>query len=121
MASTENKAVAAFISDLASHGVRAEIEGPAVVYSVEAVSGGLAGQVVPTAVSLSELTSWPAVPPHWVHFPDSVQFGATNADSNDCLPGWKRHSRDIGTWAPDRPPITRWLAHVRGIVTGAIR
>ena len=112
--------VTAFISALADVGITAEIRGPAVVYAVEAVEGGLVGQTVPTAVSTSELAGWPAAAPHWVHFPSPVAFAHTNADTNECLDGWSRHSREIGSWSTDRPPIVVWLAHVRGIVAGAV-
>lgn len=121
MSEAEEKAVAAFIADLAQQGVHAEIQGPAVVYSVVAVAGGLVGQTIPTAVSTSELTGWPAVPPHWIHFPDHVCFAHTNADMTECLPGWRRHSREIGTWASTQPPIIRWLAHVRGVIAAALK
>lgn len=119
--STEPSApVAAFIADLSEHGIRAEVQGPAVVYSVVAVAGAFAGQNVPTAVSINELAGWPAVPPHWIHFPNTVHFAATNSDINDCLDGWLRHSREIGAWATSRPPIVNWLAHVRGIIKDAM-
>lgn len=111
--------VLTFIADLAEHGVEGQVQGPAVVYSVMAVAGGRAGQSVPTGVSINELTAWPAVPPHWVHFPMSVAFAHSNTDSTDCLEGWQRHSRDIGNWSPNRPPILNWLAHVRGVAAGA--
>lgn len=111
--------VQAFIDDLAGQGVEATVEGPAVVYSVVAVAGARVGQDVPTGVSVNELTGWPAVPPHWVHFPVAVAFEQSNTDTIDCLDGWQRHSRDIGTWSTHRPPIVNWLAHVRGLAAGA--
>ncbi len=112
--------VAAFIADLADQGIHAEVHGPVVVYSVLAVAGALAGAEVPTAVSMSELTGWPAVPPHWLHFQSSVRFATTNTDANECLDSWLRHSRDIGIWCTDRPPIVNWLAHVRGAIRDAV-
>lgn len=111
--------VQAFINDLAGQGVEAHMQGPAVIYSILAVSGGLVNHTVPTGVSVNELTGWPAVPPHWIHFPTTVTFAQANTDTTDCLDGWQRHSRDIGTWSTNRPPILNWLAHVRGIVAGA--
>lgn len=112
--------VAAFIADLNDQGIQASVQGSAVVYSVYAVAGALVGTEVPTAVSVSELAGWPAVPPHWLHFPSTVRFAATNTDTNECLDGWLRHSRDIGAWSTDRPPIVNWLAHVRGVAKEAI-
>ncbi|MFT4259513.1 hypothetical protein [Microbacterium sp.] len=120
MAAEQSAPVAAFIADLAEHGMHAEVQGPAVVYSVYAVAGALAGTEVPTAVSTSELAGWPAVPPHWLHFENTVRFATTNTDANECLDGWLRHSRDIGAWSTDRPPIVNWFAHVRGVIKDAI-
>ncbi|MEU4558898.1 hypothetical protein AB0F72_10935 [Actinoplanes sp. NPDC023936] len=112
--------VASFIADLADHGIQARLQGSAVVYSVYAVTGALAGKEVPTAVSVVELAGWPAAPPHWVHFESTVRFATSNTDTTECLDGWLRHSRDIGAWSTDRPPITNWLAHVRGVIKDAI-
>lgn len=112
--------VTAFIADLADQGIQANVQGPVVVYSVYAVAGALAGMEVPTAVSLSELGGWPAVPPHWLHFENTIRFSTTNTDTVECLDGWLRHSRDIGAWSTDRPPIVNWLAHVRGVIKDAI-
>ncbi len=109
----------AFIDDLANQGVEAHVQGPAVIYSVLVVSGRLVNQIVLTGVSVNELTGWPAVPPHWIHFPTTVSFEQSNTDTVDCLEGWQRHSRDIGTWSTNRPPILNWLAHIRGVVLGA--
>lgn len=120
MTPEQSAPVAAFIADLAGQGIEATVQGPAVVYSVYAVAGALAGMEVPTAVSASELAGWPAVPPHWLHFENSVRFATTNTDAAECLDGWLRHSRDIGTWSTDRPPIVNWLAHVRGVIKDAI-
>jgi len=119
MPDNEDKAVATFIANLAQQGIDAAVEGPSVVYSMVVVAGGLVGQTIPTAVSISELSAWPAVPPHWIHFPASVKFVRTNPDPSDCLPGWLRHSREIGTWSADQTPVVRWLAHVRGVVAEA--
>jgi hypothetical protein len=112
--------VAAFIADLADHGIQASVQGSAVVYSVYAVAGALAGKEVSTAVSVSELAGWPAAPPHWLHFESTVRFATSNTDTTECLDGWLRHSRDIGAWSTDRPPIINWLAHVRGVIKDAI-
>ncbi|WP_157981583.1 hypothetical protein [Protaetiibacter intestinalis] len=120
MGAAEDAGASAFIADLAEQGIEARVDGPAVVYGIEAVAGARVGTAVGTAVSINELGGWPALPPHWVHFPEEVRFESTNTDNVDCLPGWLRHSRDIGAWSMDRPPALNWLAHVRGLVSGAI-
>jgi hypothetical protein len=109
-----------FLADLAAVGVEATLEHGVVLYQVIATSGALIGASVDTGVGVSELQGWPAVPPHWLHFPASVQFATTNADQTEVLPGWQRHSRDIGQWDMSRPPIQSWLAHVRGVIASAI-
>jgi len=109
-----------FISDMTAAGAPARADGPRIIYSVTAVGGGLAGQTVTTGVSVSEVQSWPAVPPHWIHLPASIEFDQTNMDETDCLPGWKRHSRDYSYTDMSVPPARAWLSHVRGFVSIAI-
>lgn len=109
-----------FIDDMTAAGAPAHSDGPRILYAVPAVSGALVGQMVPTGVSMSEVQSWPAVPPHWIHLPESVQFAETNMDDTDCLPGWKRHSRDYTYTDMSIAPARAWLGHVRGLVSIAI-
>lgn len=108
------------MAELAAVGAEAVLEGGVVRYEVVAPSGALLGLAIATGVSASELGGWPAVPPHWLHFPASVQFAATNSDQTAVLPGWLRHSRDIGKWDTSRPAIQSWLAHVRGVIASAV-
>lgn len=110
-----------FIDDMTAAGAPARADGPRILYSVPAVNGALVGQMVTTGVSMSEVQSWPAVPPHWIHLPESVQFAETNMDDTDCLPGWKRHSRDYAYTDMSIPPARAWLGHVRGFVSIAIQ
>lgn len=105
-----------FLADLAAAGVPGHREGPAIVYTVVPATGSLAGDQIDTAVSLTELQSWPTVVPHWLHFRESITFPRTNTDTNDCLLGWRRHSRDVGQWDTSAPPARAWLAHVRGVL-----
>jgi hypothetical protein len=109
-----------FIDDLTALGTPARLDGGRILYEVLAVGGALKGQKVTTGVSVTELLSWPMVPPHWIHLPDSVNFDATNMDETDCLPGWKRHSRDFNFTDMSMPPALAWLRHVRGFVSIAI-
>jgi hypothetical protein len=90
------------------------------MYEVLAIDGALAGQLVATGVSLSEVQNWPQVPPHWVHLPDTVVFETTNSDATDCPPGWQRHSRAFVFTDMSIPPATAWLSHVRGMLSLAI-
>ena len=120
MDETPDGPVAKFFADLAGCGIDAAVNGPAVVYSVTAIGGARAGNVVPTAVSVSELSAWPSVAPHWLHFPDDVTFATSNPDHVECLDGWTRHSRDVGAWSMDRPPIANWLAHIRGVLNEVV-
>jgi len=114
-----DRGVEGFIAALAEHGVTAVSQGPAVIFDLTPVSGRLAGNVVPTGVSVSELTPWPDAPPHWIHFPETVIIEPTNPDQNECLPGWRRHSRDLKGWATSDDPGAAWLAHVRGVLADA--
>lgn len=109
-----------FADDMAAVGAPVRAEPGRLLYDVVAVSGALAGQMVSTGVSLSEVQSWPQAPPHWVHLPDTVQFAATNADNTDCPPGWRRHSREFIFTDMSIPPALAWLRHVRGLLSLAV-
>lgn len=109
-----------FITDMTAVGAPARSDGPRILYDVVAVGGALRGQTVTTGVSVSEVQSWPMVPPHWIHLPESVTFPATNMDDTDCQPGWKRHSRDFSYTDMSVPPALAWLRHVRGFISIAI-
>lgn len=111
--------VEGFIASLGECGVAAEREGVVVRFPVEAVGGARAGELVPAAVSVSELAPWPAVPPHWIHLPDGITIVPTNTDRNECLPGWQRHSRNLDGWGADAHPGQAFVAHVRSVLTHA--
>lgn len=109
-----------FIDDMTAIGATARVEDARILYEVVAVAGALKGMAVTTGVSLSEVQSWPMVPPHWIHLPDTVQFPATNSDTTDCPPGWIRHSRDFSFSDTSVQPALAWLRHVRGVVSIAL-
>lgn len=111
----EPDGVAKFIADLDRIGIKAAVNGPAVIYEVVPPAGARAGTKLQTGVSSSELASWPAIAPHWIHFPADVTFAVTNTDQIECLEGWARHSRDVGAWNMDRDPIYNWRAHILGV------
>lgn len=114
------RAAQQFIDDMTAVGAVAWADGPRILYDVVAVGGALNGQAVTTGVSVSEVQSWPMVPPHWIHLLDSVTFAETNMDATDCPPGWRRHSRDFAYTDMSVPPALAWLRHVRGFVSIAI-
>lgn len=109
-----------FIADMTAAGAPARADGPRILYDIVAFGGSLAGQTITTGVSISEVQSWPAVPPHWIHLPASIQFAETNVDDADCAPGYKRHSRDYSYTDTSIHPARAWLSHVRGFVSIAI-
>ncbi|MDV7199583.1 hypothetical protein R4172_18735 [Rhodococcus kroppenstedtii] len=102
-------------------GATVRAEDGRLLFDVLAVGGALAGQWVPTGVSLTEVQAWPQAPPHWVHLPDLVVFEATNCDTTDCPPGWRRHSREFGFTDTSIPPAKAWLSHVRGLLSLATK
>jgi len=108
-----------FAAGLLRLGAEPERRDGLVVYSVEPVSGRLAGEVVPTAVEVVELAAWPIAPPHWVHLEASIAFARTNIQPS-TLQGWVRHSRQISGWGNDADPVQGWLAHVRAVVGEAL-
>jgi hypothetical protein len=112
-------AVQQFIDDLTTAGAPARLDGARIVYEVLAIGGALNGQTITTGVSMSEVQSWPMVPPHWMHLPATIAFEATNMDETDCPPGWKRHSREFSFTDTSVPPALAWLRHVRGFISSA--
>lgn len=111
--------VKAFVAALKEFGAEPVVESTLVTYIVTPVTGPLAGHAVRTGVSTEEVTPWPAAPPHWIHLQANVAFAATNAGASP-MSGWVAHSRDIPTWGTAQVPIAAWLAHVRGVLGGAV-
>ena len=107
-----------FIQDMTALGFDATLDAELVVYRVVAVDGAHAGKPTETAVAVAELQSWPQVPPHWLHFPDCVEFSATNIGASP-KPGWSSHSRQISGWG-DAPPGIAWASHVRAVLSEAV-
>ncbi len=107
-----------FIAGLRVCGTEATVESGIVVFTV--VAAARSGPLVTQAgVAVAELATWPAVPPHWVHFPAAVRFKATNASPVETLPGWVRHSREIRGWGDAEEPAQAWLAHLRRVLEDA--
>jgi hypothetical protein len=108
-------AVEAFMGGLHRFAARPQLGDGHVIYVIEPVEGRWAGELVDTAVDVTELSRWPLVPPHWIHLPHAVVFAATNSRPSS-LEGWMRHSRQIAGWGRDAEPVAGWLAHVRSVV-----
>jgi hypothetical protein len=108
-----------FLAGLQRCGTSSILQGNIVTFAVEAASGTRAGQPTMTGVSVDELTMWPTVPPHWLHFPAEITFAQTNIDANDTLPGWLRHSRQIVGWGDAHEHAQAWIAHVRSVLESA--
>ncbi|OJV93452.1 MAG: hypothetical protein BGO47_05815 [Microbacterium sp. 67-17] len=108
------------MADMTVAGAPARADGPRILYDIVAIGGAFAGKTITTGVSISEVQSWPAVPPHWIHLPMEVQFTQTNMDDTDCAPGYKRHSRDYSYTDTSIHPARAWLSHVRGFISIAI-
>ena len=109
-----------FADDMTTAGALVRAEPGRLMFDILAVGGALAGQLVATGVSLAEVQTWPQVPPHWVHLPDTVVFETTNSDTTDCPPGWRRHSREFTLTDTSISLATAWLSHVRGLLSLAI-
>ena len=106
-----------FIADMTELGLAPEVEAELVVYRVTPIDGAYAGTHVVTGVSVDELSSWPQVPPHWVHLPASVRFPQTNSQPSPKS-GWLMHSRQITGWG-DAPPAVEWASHIRAVLSEA--
>lgn len=108
-----------FVAALQSYGVDPEVTSGLVTYTITPVTGALAGRPLRTGVILHEVAPWPMAPPHWIHLPEEVAFAQTNKGGSP-MPGWASHSRDIKAWGTATSPIAAWLAHVRGVLGGAV-
>jgi hypothetical protein len=108
-----------FLASLRRCGLDPVVEAGVVAFTVEPIAGARAGTAVPTGVGTDELGGWPAVPPHWVHFPDDVRFAHSNTQPSS-KPGWTKHSRQINRWGDAAEPAQAWVAHVRAIAGAAI-
>lgn len=109
----------AFMAALDEFGTQPAVESTLVTYTITAVTGALAGHSVRTGVLVNEVAPWPTVPPHWIHLPGDIAFAATNAGGSP-KDGWRSHSRDIPAWGTAAVPAAAWLAHVRGVLGGAL-
>jgi len=110
-----NDPTEAFLLGLAACGCESSVRGDLIVFRVTPIFGRYAGQAIETGVSAAELAAWSGVPPHWVHFPDQIEVGKTNARPSP-LPGWKMHSRNLPSWGDAEVPEQAWLAHVRSVL-----
>ena len=106
-----------FVDDMARLGLDPTVEAELVIYRVTPIDGAHAGTEVETGVGLDELSSWPQVPPHWVHLPDSLRFSQTNTQPSPKS-GWLMHSRQITGWG-DALPAAGWASHVRAVLSEA--
>ena len=119
MAVAPDTGLEGFLASLRRCGIEAVVEAGVVAFVVEPMAGARAGAAVPTGVGTDELATWPAVPPHWVHFPGEVRFTNSNTQPSS-RPGWTKHSRNIQRWGNAAEPAQAWLAHVRTIAGEAI-
>ena len=107
-----------FIQDMTELGFEATIEAKMVIYQVVPIDGAYAGKSIDTGVGISELQSWPQVPPHWLHFPTCLKFSSTNSRGSPKS-GWSMHSRQITGWG-DAPAGAAWVSHVRAVLSEAV-
>ncbi|MHA7293543.1 hypothetical protein [Arthrobacter sp. HLT1-21] len=94
------------------------IEDGLLSFTVKATAGPWAGSLIESGIGLEETASWPLIPPHWVHLPDSVEFGHTNAQPSSKT-GWIKHSRNIVGWGDAPNSAQCWLSHVRAVLVDA--
>ena len=90
-----------------------------IIFTVIPIAGPYSGKLIETGISVDELTAWPSVPPHWVHFPASINIGHTNTQPSQYS-SWLKHSRDIQNWGNAEVPVQAWLAHVRSVLEASI-
>jgi hypothetical protein len=117
--STSDVGLDGFVAALRRYGLEPLIEADVVTFEIEPINGAHAGRPLATGVSVEELVSWPAVPPHWVHFPCEVTFSHSNTQPSSRA-GLTKHSRQISRWGNAAEPVHAWLAHARGVAGEAV-
>jgi hypothetical protein len=100
-------------------GAKPRIEESVVTFEVTPLDGSLVGTRTRAGVGIDELSSWPAVPPHWVHLPADVAFARSNTRPSS-VSNWVMHSREIRGWGNAADPAQAWIAHVRAVLGDAI-
>ena len=103
-----------FLAGLRQCGLEPVVEAGVVTFPIEPFSGARAGTILDTGVSVDEVATWPAVPPHWVHFPADLGFAHSNTQPS-TKPGWTKHSRQINQWGNATEPAQAWVAHARSV------
>ncbi len=119
MTTTSDIGIDGFIAGLRRCGLEPIVEAGVVTFTVEPLTGAHVGMPVSTGVSTDELPGWPAIPPHWVHLPGNVSFTRSNTQASS-VPGWLKHSRQIGGWGNAAEPAQAWISHVRAVLGEAL-
>ena len=117
--STSDVGLNGFIAGLRRCGLEPVVEADVVTFQIEPIYGTRMGQILATGVAVDELATWPAVPPHWIHFPSEVTFPHSNTQPS-TRPGYTKHSRQICGWGNAAEPAQAWIAHARGVAGEAI-
>jgi hypothetical protein len=104
--------LAGFVAGLAARDIETERRGSLIVYRLEPLVGGRAGQPVETGVAVDELGGWSVTPPHWIHVPKELNIAGASQDSAEVA--WSRYSRPHpGRLDAAADPARAWVAHVR--------
>ena len=104
-----------FIAGLLRCGTEAVVEAGVVTFTVAPLTGAHAGNAVRTGVGIDELGGWPAVPPHWIHLPNTISFPRSNMQGSP-IRGWVKHSRQIVGWGDAAEPAQAWISHIRAVL-----
>ena len=107
-----------FIQDMARLGFEAILETDLVIYRVVAVDGAYAGRSVETGVSIGEIQPWPEVPPHWLHFPDTLRFLPNQLPT--FFEVWMADAQPADNRMGRRSPCVAWASHVRAVLSEAV-
>jgi hypothetical protein len=111
--------VQGYVDQMNRAGHAARVVGHVVVMPVEAVGGVHHGEIIEVGVSVNELSNWPTTPPHWIHLPSHIGFARTNANAQETLPGYLRHSRQPANWGEDPDSVHAIVAHLRFVLLEA--
>jgi hypothetical protein len=106
----------AFIGGVEAQQIPVDRRDALLIYRLVPLTGAAATLEVETGIEIGELAGWPAVPPHWVHVPNSLQL-AGGGQQPSTLDGWSRYSRPHpGRLDASAAPAREWIAHVRALL-----
>jgi len=112
-----NTGLQAFVDTVTVAGLQVEVRDPIVLVLVDVPLGRHAGAEI--WVGADPPQEFPAIPPHWVHLPESIDLADGGKQASELGAGWAKWSRPHKRWVDCAAPGAQWLAHTRALLAQA--